>query len=118
VSETPAKPFRRQGSLPEFVRMSSMYTLPAAPPPVASVVAVRPEDLHSAGPDWGAVCEDGAAEDSVAAPDAVGRLVPLSDGVAVDVDVGAGGCAALPPQPLSRRAAAAAVVRTSACLIR
>jgi hypothetical protein len=96
-----------------------MYTLPAAPPPVASVIAVRSDALHVAGPDWGAVFDDGPTADSEAVAEAVGRLVALSDGLAVDVvAVVAGGCAALPPQPLSRRAAAAAVVRTSAYLIR
>jgi hypothetical protein len=75
--------------------------------------------LHGAGPDWGSVFDDGATADSVEVAEAVTRLVALSAGVAVDVAaVVSGGCAALPPQPLSRRAAAAAVVRTSAYLIR
>ena len=45
-----------------------------------------------------------------------GWLVSLADGV--DGDVTDWVCAELPPQPLSRRAAAAAVVTTSVCLNR
>jgi hypothetical protein len=75
--------------------------------------------LHGTGPD---VAGCAAAVDLVADAEAAGeleaagKLAGLADGEGGDV--AAWLCVALPPQPLSRRAAAAAVVRTSACLIR
>jgi hypothetical protein len=93
-----------------------MYTLPAAPPPVASSEALRLAALHSAGPaaaeDVGAVAADAVA----APPDVVAAAVAEPDSLAED-----DGVALLPvvapwvwpwlgPQPLSSSATAAAAV--------
>ena len=95
-----------------------MYTLPAAPPPEASVAAVSPEALQRAGsPGAGAAedvdvpVDDGVA-DGVGAADVVPGLAGLlAEPVPVPVPAAVGcdcGCAG--PQALSISAAAAAAV--------
>src|SRR4051812_23571288 len=48
--ETLAKPFSRQGSVPELVRISFTLTLPAAAPLLESVLAVRLPTVQGAVP--------------------------------------------------------------------
>jgi hypothetical protein len=88
-----------------------MYTLPAAPPPVASVAAESPAALHRAGEpaadDVGAAVASGVAvpvglAESVLVGVGLAELVP---GSVVDCCCGSEG-----PHPASTKAAAAAAV--------
>ena len=95
-----------------------MLTLPAAPPPVESVVAARLAAVHRgvpAGTGGGAEVDVGAG---VSVPEGA---VLLDDGVLAVADAGPLGVGdgVLPDaQPLNRSAAAAAAVSASPFLIR
>ncbi|WP_308192129.1 hypothetical protein [Arthrobacter sp. AK04] len=93
-----------------------MYTLPAAPPPDASVAAVSPEALQRAGSPGAGAAEDvdvpvadGVADGAGAADVVPGLAGLLAEPVPVFAVVG---CASgwLGPQALSISAAAAAAV--------
>jgi hypothetical protein len=93
-----------------------MYTLPAAPPPVESVAAVRPAALHNAGPAAVVAWAAGAAGGGVfvGAADAVWVVELLGEDAGV---LEVWDCGVPPPQPLSRSAAAAAAVVSTRPLV-
>jgi hypothetical protein len=101
-----------------LVKISFMLTLPAAPPPVESVAAVRLVVLHRAVP-----AGTGAGEEvDVGAEASVLEGAALSDdgelAVADPGPLGVGDGVLLDTQPLNRSAAAAAAVSASPFLIR
>jgi hypothetical protein len=93
--------------------------LPAAPPPVESIVAVRPEALHSAGPVGVDTAGAAAAEVvAVAGREAAGWLAELAELAGEDagaVEVWA--CGVPVPQPARKSAAAAAAVVSTSLFV-